>query len=162
MSEKPNLVTSATNQTSQTGQTVSTSQTSQTTQTSPISQTSQMSISNLQLSDKRLEIALRAASDKKATNMVVLDLREIASFTDYFILCSGRASRQVQAISDEVEEQLRKEGSKTSHIEGYQKADWVLMDYGDFVVHIFGQEARDFYNLERLWRDAKRIEIKDE
>lgn len=119
-------------------------------------------LSNLQLSDKRIETVISAASDKKATNIVILDLREIASFTDYFIICSGRASRQVQAIADEIEEQLRKESCRTSNIEGYQKAEWILMDYGDFVVHIFGQEAREFYNLERLWRDAKRTEIKDE
>lgn len=119
-------------------------------------------LSDIQLSDKRVETAIRAASDKKATNIVILDLREIASFTDYFIICNGRASRQVQAIADEIQEQLRKESYKTSNIEGYQKAEWILMDYGDFVVHIFGQEAREFYNLERLWRDAKRTEIKDE
>jgi len=120
------------------------------------------SLSELQLSDKRIELAIRAASDKKATNIVILDLREIASFTDYFILCTGRATRQVQAIADEIQDQLRNEKCRTSHIEGYQKAEWILMDYGDFVVHIFGQEAREFYNLERLWRDAKRTEIKDE
>ncbi|KAF0248085.1 MAG: ribosome-associated protein [bacterium] len=120
------------------------------------------SLSEVQSSDKRVETLIRAISDKKATNIVILDLREIVSFTDYFILCSGRATRQVQAIADEAQDQLRKQGCRTSHIEGYQKAEWILMDYGDFVVHIFGQEAREFYDLERLWRDAKRTEIKDE
>lgn len=120
------------------------------------------SLSDVQLLDKRVEIAIRAANDKKATDVVVLDLREIATFTDYFLICSGRASRQVQAIANEIENLLRKEACKPLNIEGYQKAEWILMDYGDFVVHIFGQEAREFYNLERLWRDAKRTEIKDE
>jgi ribosome-associated protein len=121
-----------------------------------------ISPSQLQVSDKRVSIVVQAVCDKKASKVVVLDLREIASFTDYFVICNGRASRQVQAIADEVETKLLAENTKTSHIEGYQAGEWILMDYGDFVVHIFNEEARDFYNLERLWRDANRIEIHDE
>lgn len=120
-----------------------------------------ISPSQLQVSDKRVEIVVQAVCEKKATKVVVLDLKEVATFTDYFIICSGRASRQVQAIADEVQAQLLKENARTSHIEGYQAGEWVLMDYGDFVVHIFNEEAREFYNLERLWRDATCIEIQE-
>jgi ribosome-associated protein len=123
---------------------------------------SAISLSQAQFSDSRVSVAIQASIDKKASNIVVLDLRKIASFTDYFVICTARASRQVQAIADEVEEQLRKQNSRTSHIEGYQAAEWVLMDYGDFVVHIFAESAREFYNLERLWRDAERTEIQTE
>jgi ribosome-associated protein len=119
-------------------------------------------LSEANLPDKRVEAAARAASEKKATNIVILDLQEIASFTDYFVICSGRASRQVQAITDEVTEQLDKMGARPTHIEGYQAAEWVLIDYGDFIVHVFSEEARRFYELERLWRDANRVEIRDE
>src|SRR2546430_245255 len=119
-------------------------------------------ISEAHLPDERMESAVRAASDKKATQIVILDLQGIASFTDYFVICSGKSSRQVQAITDEVTERLSKAGRRASHIEGYQTAEWVLIDYGDFIVHVFTDDARQFYDLERLWRDANRIEIKDE
>ena len=110
--------------------------------------------------DDVVKLALTCASDKKAFDMVALDLREIASFTEFFIICSGANQRQVQAISDEISEQLKKQLSvKAIRIEGYSGAEWVLLDYGDFIVHIFEKEARDFYDLQRLWRDARKVEI---
>jgi ribosome-associated protein len=109
------------------------------------------------------KLALRCASDKKAFDIVALDLREIASFTEFFIITSGANSRQVQAISDEIEEQLKKHlSSRPVRIEGYRTAEWILLDYGDFIVHIFEKEARDFYDLARLWRDAKRVTLPEE
>lgn len=104
-------------------------------------------------------IAARAASEKKASEIVALDLRKVASFTDYFLLSSGTSSRQVQAIADFVEEQLRLAGRRPLHTEGYSRAEWILLDYGDFVVHTFNVTARRFYDLERLWRDAERVEL---
>ena len=92
--------------------------------------------------------------------MIALDLREIASFTEFFIIATGANQRQVQAIADEIEEQLKKQVSaRPVRTEGYSSAEWVLMDYGDFIVHIFEKNAREFYDLERLWRDAKRVEL---
>lgn len=112
--------------------------------------------------DSRICTALRAASDKKALDPVVLDLREIASFTDYFLITSGTNQRQVQAIADEVVEQLKKEGTRAARVEGYKTAEWVLVDYGDFVVHVFEEKARRFYDLERLWRDAARVPLPED
>lgn len=109
--------------------------------------------------DERICTALRAASDKKALNLVVLDLREVASFTDYFIITSGANTRQVQAIADEVVERLKKEGTRAARVEGYKTGEWVLVDYGDFIVHVFEDKARQFYDLERLWRDAMRVPL---
>ena len=109
--------------------------------------------------DERMCTALRAASDKKALNPLVLDLREVANFTDYFIITSGANTRQVQAIADEAVEQLKKQGTRASRVEGYNTAEWVLVDYGDFILHVFEDKARKFYDLERLWRDAKRVQL---
>lgn len=109
--------------------------------------------------DERVCGALRAASDKKALDIVVLDLREIASFTDYFIIASGTNVRQVQAVADEVVEKLKKQGARAARVEGYKTAEWVLVDYGDFILHVFEDKARKFYDLERLWRDAKRVPV---
>ena len=109
--------------------------------------------------DERVLTALHAASEKKAIDPVVLDLRDIASFTDYFVIFSGANERQVQAISDEVYEQLKKSGSPAVRVEGYKTAEWILLDCGDFVVHIFEQKARKFYDLERLWRESKRVTL---
>jgi ribosome-associated protein len=109
--------------------------------------------------DERICTALRAASDKKAQEMVVLDLREVANFTDYFLITSGTNPRQVQAIADEIVEQLKKQGTRAARVEGYNTAEWVLVDYGDFVVHVFEDKARRFYDLERLWRDAERVPL---
>lgn len=102
-------------------------------------------------------LAARAAESKKALDIRILDLREISSFTDYFVICSAANARQLQAVSDEVEAQLRKHGEHPLGIEGYEKAEWILADYGDFVVHVFSPPARAFYDLERLWRNAKEV-----
>lgn len=113
--------------------------------------------------DEEIKLALHYASEKKAFDMVALDLREIASFTEFFVICSGANQRQVQAISDEISEQLKKELSQRPvRIEGYRTAEWILMDYGDFIVHIFEKQAREFYDLQRLWRDAKQVELPEE
>ena len=109
--------------------------------------------------DERMLAALEAAAEKKAINSVVLDLREIASFTDYFMITSGTNERQVQAISDEIVETLKKAGTAAAWVEGYKTAEWILLDYGDFVVHVFDEKARTFYDLERLWRESKRVEL---
>jgi ribosome-associated protein len=112
--------------------------------------------------DERICIALNAASEKKALDLVVLDLREIASFTDYFIITSGTNARQVQAIADEIVEQLKKQGTRAARMEGYNTGEWVLVDYGDFVVHVFDSKSRQFYDLERLWRDAVRVTLPED
>ena len=112
--------------------------------------------------DERIWMALTAAAEKKAIDTVVLDLREIASFTDYFIIASGANERQVQAISDEVVDTLKKSGTPVTRVEGYKTAEWILLDYGDFVMHIFGDKARKFYDLERLWRESKRVMLPPE
>lgn len=109
--------------------------------------------------DERMLAALHAASEKKALELVALDLREVASFTDFFLLATGTNARQVQAISDAVEEQLKKRGTRPLRIEGYKTAEWVLLDYGDFIFHVFEEKARRFYDLERLWRDAARVAL---
>ncbi len=110
--------------------------------------------------DETAKLALTCASEKKAINIAALDLRDIASFTEFFLITSGTNQRQVQAISDEINEQLKKQlSTKPVRVEGYNSAEWILMDYGDFIIHIFEQKAREFYDLERLWRDAKKVEI---
>jgi ribosome-associated protein len=106
--------------------------------------------------------AVRAALDKKAGDVVVLDLRGTPAFTDFFILCSGQSQRQVKAIADGVEDALRTAKIRPSHVEGYERAEWVLMDYFSFIVHVFTPQTRTFYSLERLWGDAERIEVSDE
>jgi ribosome-associated protein len=109
--------------------------------------------------DERICAALHAAGEKKAIEPVVLDLRDIASFTDYFVIVSGQNDRQVQAISDEIYEHLKKSGETAARVEGYKTAEWILLDYGDFVVHVFERKARQFYDLERLWRESKRVDL---
>jgi ribosome-associated protein len=105
--------------------------------------------------------AVRAALDKKALDVVVLDLRNTPAFTDFFLLCSGQNTRQVQAIADAIEEALRAAKVRPSHVEGYHRADWILMDFFTFIVHVFSPHTRDFYSLERLWGDAERINVED-
>jgi ribosome-associated protein len=107
---------------------------------------------------QQVESAIRAAGDKKAENIVVLDLRKAAGFTDYFVICSGANPKQIRAIADSVMEALATSGVKAAHIEGYERSDWLLLDYFDFVVHIFAPETRLFYGLERLWGSAERLE----
>jgi ribosome-associated protein len=102
---------------------------------------------------------VRAAEDKKAHDLLVLDLRKAAGFTDYFVICSGTNPRQIRAIADAVLERLAVDGAKPAHVEGYDRSEWVLLDYFDFIVHIFGPETRAFYRLERLWGSAERIEV---
>ncbi len=110
----------------------------------------------------QVAIAVRACQEKKAENISVLQLDEQASgFTDYFLLCSGTNPRQVQAIADDIDQKLSAAGVEPKHMEGYNQADWVLLDYVDFVVHIFSESARKFYDLERLWKTAKRLELAD-
>src|SRR4051812_48831763 len=102
--------------------------------------------------------AIRACESKKASDITLLELEKGSSaFTDYFVICSGSNPRQMQAISDEVENRLGKSGSRPQNIEGYNQADWILLDYVDFIVHIFSVNARRFYDLERLWKSAKRF-----
>lgn len=105
---------------------------------------------------------VRAALDKKAADVVVLDLRNTSAFTDFFVLCSGTSQRQVKAIADAVEEALRAAKVRPAHVEGYDRADWILMDFFTFIVHVFTPQTRTFYALERLWGDAEKIEVSDE
>ncbi|MEJ2108809.1 MAG: ribosome silencing factor [Acidobacteriota bacterium] len=105
-----------------------------------------------------LKIALKAADDKKAYNLLALDISRIASFTSYFLFCTGDSSRQIQAIADEIQKKLKDSGILASHVEGYQNSEWILLDYFDMVIHIFSKEAREFYDLERLWRDGKKLD----
>lgn len=99
--------------------------------------------------------AVEAAESKQAKDIKVLDLRQITSFADFFVIASGLNTRQIQTIADEIELQLQKFGEYPLSVEGYQNAEWVLVDYGDFLIHIFSEKARQYYDLERLWRDAR-------
>ena len=108
--------------------------------------------------NEALRIAVNAADDKKASDLVILDISKITSFANYFLLCTGDSSRQMQAIADEVEKQLKASGIRPSHVEGYQNSEWILLDCMDLVVHIFSKNARAFYDLERLWRDAPKMD----
>lgn len=103
--------------------------------------------------------AVRAAESKKAADIKVLDLTGVTSFTDYFVICTGANARQVQAISDEIGLRLKTAGELPLSVEGYSQAEWVLMDYADFLIHIFSPKAREYYQLERLWRQAKVIDF---
>jgi ribosome-associated protein len=106
--------------------------------------------------------AVRAALDKKASDVVILDLRGTPAFTDFFVLCSGQSTRQVKAIVDAVEETLRAAKVRPAHVEGYDRAEWILMDYFTFIVHVFTPQTRAFYSLERLWGNAERTEVTEE
>ena len=114
-------------------------------------------------SDLKLQVAaaIQACLDKKAEELSILEMEKGSSFTDYFVLCSGTNPRQVQAIADEVELRLKKAGLQPAHVEGYKQAEWILVDYVDFIVHVFSEKARKFYDLERLWKTAKRLEPGD-
>ena len=103
--------------------------------------------------------AVDAAHEKKAGNLIVLDLRPSNAFTDYFVICSGRSTRQVKAIADGIEQRLKAIGCRPAHVEGYVTANWVLIDCFDFVIHVFKPETRDFYALERLWGKAERVDL---
>jgi len=110
------------------------------------------------LPDELASVA-QAAADKKATAMVLLDLRKAQAFTDHFFICTGQNARQVKAIADAIEAALAELGLKPAHVEGYAQADWILLDYFTFVVHVFSPELRRFYDLERLWGSADRIPL---
>jgi ribosome-associated protein len=110
-------------------------------------------------SELQISEAIRACLEKKAEEITILELEQgSGAFTDYFVVCSGSNPRQVQAIADEVEMRLKKADLRPNQIEGYKQAEWVLLDYVDFVVHVFSEKARKFYDLERLWKSAKRME----
>jgi ribosome-associated protein len=110
-------------------------------------------------SELQISEAIRACLEKKADEITILELEQgSGAFTDYFVVCSGTNPRQVQAISDEVEMRLKKAGLRPNQIEGYKQAEWVLLDYVDFVVHVFSEKARKFYDLERLWKSARRMD----
>ncbi len=107
----------------------------------------------------QVSAAIQACLEKKAEELTILEMEKgSGAFTDYFVLCSGTNPRQVQAIADEVELRLKSAGLRPTHVEGYNQAEWVLVDYVDFVVHVFSEKARKFYDLERLWKTAKRLE----
>ena len=111
---------------------------------------------------RQVNQAISACQEKKAEEISVLELeKNSGAFTDYFVVCSGTNPRQIQAISDEVEERLEKAGLRPTHVEGYKQAEWVLLDYVDFFVHVFSEKARKYYDLERLWKSAKRLEPTD-
>ena len=111
---------------------------------------------------KQVEAAIQACLEKKAEELTILEMEKgSGAFTDYFVLCSGTNPRQVQAIADEVELRLKGAGLHPTHVEGYKQAEWVLVDYVDFVVHVFSEKARKFYDLERLWKSATRLEPAD-
>ena len=112
--------------------------------------------------DDRIRWALHAAAEKKAIDLTVLDLRGVATFTDFFIISTGANKRQMQAIADEIVDQLKRRGSRAARVEGYQGAEWILVDYGDFIVHVFDEKSRRFYDLEYLWREAKRLDVSPE
>jgi ribosome-associated protein len=107
---------------------------------------------------REVDLAIRAAEDKKASDVVVLDLRKAAGFTDFFVICSGTNPRQIRAIADAVTEALAAHGARPAHVEGYGRSEWILLDYFDFIVHVFAPETRVFYGLERLWGNAERVE----
>src|SRR6185437_3747995 len=109
-----------------------------------------------------LRWAINAAQNKKAAAVTVLDLTGLGAFTEYFLLCTGFSTPQVQAICDAIEETLRQHGRRPEHREGRSGAEWLLLDYGGFIVHIFTERLRQFYDLERLWRMGKRIEFTEQ
>lgn len=110
----------------------------------------------------QVAVAIEAAESKKAENVAILQMDKSASaFTDYMVIGSGTNPRQVQAIADEVELRLKQAGVYPNNIEGYNRAEWILLDYVDFVVHCFSEQARKFYDLERLWKSAKRLDLND-
>jgi ribosome-associated protein len=111
---------------------------------------------------KQVAAVIQACLEKKAEEISILEMEKgSGAFTDYFVLCSGTNPRQVQAIADEVELRLKAAGIRPNNVEGYKQAEWVLVDYVDFVVHVFSEKARKFYDLERLWKSAKRLEPSD-
>lgn len=109
-----------------------------------------------------LRDAVRAAQDRKALELDVLNLQGICSFADFFLICTGTSTRHTQAICDAILERLKRSGISPTHVEGYSQAEWILLDYLNFVVHIFSERARRFYDLERLWKTASRVPVPEE
>ena len=109
--------------------------------------------------EEKLRRGSQAALDKKALDLVVFDLRGISDIADYFLICSGTNERQVRAIAEAIEKSLLEIGVKMNHKEGYEESTWILLDYGDIIVHIFTEEKRQYYDLEHLWGDAPRVDI---
>lgn len=108
-----------------------------------------------------VRLAIKALEDKKAEDIKVIDISEVSVLADYFVIASGTNRSQIQALTDNVEEQLGRNGSAVKQIEGYDAANWVLMDFGDIIVHVFDRENRLFYDLERIWRDGKQVELSE-
>ena len=111
--------------------------------------------------NKKFNLCVNTAHNKKALDIIALDLKEISSFADYFIVCSGNSNRQVQAIASAIEQALKKEEMYALGTEGFNEGNWILLDYGDVVIHVFYQPFREFYELERLWAEAPRIDLKE-
>jgi ribosome-associated protein len=101
--------------------------------------------------------AVDSASDKKASDIILLDIRDVTTIADYFVICSGNNPRQIQAIADTIDEELGKQGARLLHREGHAESGWMLLDFGDVIVHIFGSKEREYYRLERLWNEAKTV-----
>ncbi len=111
-------------------------------------------------SEEKLQLMAEAADAVRATNLIALDLRELTIVTDFFLLCTGNSGVQIRAIADRIEDRLRDEGIRKLRVEGYREGTWVLMDYGDVVVHVMAEEQRQFYKLEELWKDAPQLPLK--
>jgi len=109
--------------------------------------------------EEKTTLISQIVADKKAMDVIVLDMADASSITDYFVICSGGSQRQVQAIADAIDEQLKQAGITSLGVEGYREGHWILMDYGDVIVHVFSQETREFYDLERLWANAPKIDL---
>lgn len=112
-------------------------------------------------SKEMTRLAISALEDKKAEDISIIDISEVSVLADYFLIASGSNRSQIQALTDNVEEKLRRAGYAKKQIEGYDTANWILMDYGDIIVHIFDRENRLFYDLERIWRDGKRVDLEE-
>lgn len=112
-------------------------------------------------SSEMVKAAYAALSDKKGEDIRIIDIRNVSVMADYFIIASGSNSNQVQAMVDNVEEELGKMGCTYRQVEGYQSANWILMDYGDIIVHVFDRDNRLFYDLERIWRDGKTLDVSE-
>jgi len=113
------------------------------------------------VSKKMAAIAVDALDEKKAEDVTIIDIAEVSTLADYFIIANGNNRNQVQAMADSVEEELAKAGFEPKQIEGYQTANWILLDYRDIIIHVFSKDDRAFYDLERIWRDGKEINRAD-